>query len=225
MSTRQKLGRALPLGFALLLAAAPATGRQNDTAPVQRREARQAQRMERQEARHETAISRLAGRLELTEDQQKSVSEAMQVDEETGNRGDGWVLAAVLDRELTEDQMDKLFETSHNAAIYRRGVRDGSTGRAGNRPARGMQVAAGLRKVRIQSMQKALQLTDRQVRVLRIHQALTNMSGARAGVRNARTQRGRRFSAGMRMQRGSRGVANARMQRGRRFGSGARFGR
>jgi hypothetical protein len=219
MINRKLFGSALPVGIALLLAAAPAAGRQTVPDRAERQGAWRAQRMEKQEARHEAAVSRLAERLELTDAQKASVGEIMQIDEETGRGGDAWMLAAVLNRELSDEQLGKLFETSRTAAIYRRGVADGfrrgggRSVRTGNRAAPMRGAMANLRLARIETMQMALQLSEEQVRILRIHDALAAIMGARRGAQSAGLQGARRFGAG------------ARTQGARRLRSGTRFGR
>lgn len=195
MNRNRWLGRALPVTVALLFAAAPATGQDAAADRARFREQGQARRLEMRQARHEAAVDRLAAKLELSDDQKAAVADVMKVDEETGRAGDGWVLAATLDETLTGEQRDRLFEASKEAAIYRRGMADGMR-RAGRRDGRGFAAdrqapPEGLREARIENMAKALDLSDRQVRVLRIHDALSGIVGARLQARAARTGDGR----------------------------------
>lgn len=211
MKGKSALRRAAPLAAALLLAAAPAAGQDRTDDRAAMREARQATRIERQEARRDAALTRLSERLELTDAQRAAVGEVMQVDEETGRAGNGWTVAAVLARDLTPAQVDKLFEASHEAGIYRRGMADGfrrGAGQAGRpvhrvaqRPAVGPEAAANLRNARIEGMRKALDLTDEQVRVLRIHDALAGVMGAGPAAVDGRTGVRRGFRGDMRFGR------------------------
>ncbi len=219
MNIANHRGRVVPVAIALLLAAAPAAGRQTAADRTGRQEARRAQRVEQREARHEAALARFGERLDLSDTQMAAVRGVMQVDEETGQRGDGWMLAAVLDRSLSDEQLDKLFETSRGAAIFRRGMAEGFR-RAGARqvrsdavPAAATGAMANQRRFRLESMKKALQLTDEQVRILRIHEALSGIMSARTSARSMRRQDARPSGAGVRF-RGARGTR-----------SGLRFGR
>jgi hypothetical protein len=211
MKGRSALRRAAPLAAALLLAAAPAAGQDRTDDRAAWREARQATRIERQAARRDAALTRLAERLDLTDAQKAAVGEVIQVDEETGRAGDGWTVAAVLARDLTSTQVDKLFEASDEAGIYRRGMAEGyrrGAGQAGRhanrvaeRPALGPEAVAKFRDARIEGMRKALDLTDDQVRVLRIHDALAGVMGAGPAAVEARTGIRRGFRGDMRFGR------------------------
>jgi len=195
MHTNRWLGRALPVSIALVLAAAPAAGQDTSADRARLREQRQAQRLEMRQARHDAAVDRLAEKLELSDAQKSAVADVMKVDEETGRPADGWMLAAVLDETLTGEQRERLFEASKEAAIYRRGMADGMR-RGGDRAGRGFAAnrpapPERLREARITTMAKALDLSDRQIRVLRIHDALSGIVGARLQARAARMGDGR----------------------------------
>jgi hypothetical protein len=86
---------------------------------------------------------------------------------------------------------------------YRRGA--GQAGRRANRvaerPALGPEAVAKLRDARIEGMRKALDLTDDQVRVLRIHDALAGVMGAGPAAVEARTGIRRGFRGDMRFGR------------------------